>query len=71
VLFRSAEEERAARHLARVKATRLARSAKVWASMMEIYARARAAARSDAELARQIGEFQTFMKLGPRKKKPT
>jgi hypothetical protein len=65
-----AEEERVANHLARVKATRLARSARVWATMMEIYARARAAARSDADLARHIADFQAFMKLGPRKKKP-
>jgi hypothetical protein len=65
-----AEEERVANHLSRIKATRLARSARVWATMMEIYARARAAARSDAELARHVADFQAFMKLGPRKKKP-
>lgn len=64
-----AEEERAARHLARVKATRLERSARVWAAMMDIYARTRAAARSDEELAGRIADFQAFMKLGPRTKK--
>jgi hypothetical protein len=64
-----AEEDRTTRLLARIKATRLARSARVWASMMDIYARARAAARSDPELAAQIADFQSFMKLGPRKKK--
>lgn len=62
-------ERSAAKHLEMVQETRLLNSSKVWKQILEIYAKAQAAARTDADVKRGIADFQDFMKTGPRTKK--
>lgn len=63
-------EASAAKHLEMVQETRLLHGSKTWSAMLEIYAKAKVAARTNPEIARGIADFAAFMKLGPRKPQP-
>ncbi len=63
-----AEPEReAAKYAEIVRETRLYHAAHVWAPLLEIYAKAQAASRTNPDVARGIADFVTYMKTGPRK----
>jgi len=64
----AAIEASARKHLEMVEETRLLHASKVWSAMLEVYAKARAAARTNPDVARGIADFARFMSLGPRKK---
>lgn len=64
----AAVEQSAAKHLEMIQETRLLNSSKVWKQMLEIYAKAQAAGRTDDDVKRGIADFQEFMKTGPRVK---
>lgn len=61
-----AVERSAAKHLEMIQETRLLNSSKVWKQMLEIYAKAQAAGRTDADVKRGIADFVEFMKTGPK-----
>ncbi len=63
-------EKSAAKHLEMVQETRALHASKVWSAMLDIYAKAQAAARTSDEVRRGVADFTAFMALGPRKKKP-
>jgi len=54
----------------RIQDTRALRAGEVWTTMLDVYARARAAGRNDAEMKRAISDFKRFMKHKPRTSKP-
>jgi hypothetical protein len=58
------------KHLEMVQETRLLHASTVWMAMLDVYARARAAARHDPELARAVADFERFMRK-PRKNHPS
>jgi hypothetical protein len=66
-----AQEAAAQEALDRVQETRALRGSTVWSAMLDIYARAQAAGRNDADIQRGIEDFQAFLKHGKRAKKTT
>lgn len=63
-----ATERSAAKHLEMVRETRQLHASKAWSAMLDVYAKAQAAARTNKELAASLADFTNFMKTGPRKK---
>ncbi len=51
-----------------VTETRAVQSASVWGVMMDIYGRAKQAAKKDPQIAAEIKAFTKFMATGPRTK---
>lgn len=64
-------QQSAEKHLEMVSETRVLHGGKTWLALLEIYAKAKAAARTNPEIARGIADFTRFMSLGPRKPRPT
>ncbi|MFO0590686.1 MAG: hypothetical protein U0441_24295 [Polyangiaceae bacterium] len=62
-------ERSAAKHLEMVQETRALHASKVWSAMLDIYAKAQAVARTNADVRRGLADFAAFMANGPRKKK--
>lgn len=63
-----AEAEAANKRLEMVQETRVLQASKVWGVMLDIYGKAKQAAKSDATIAEEIKPFAKFMSVGPRKK---
>jgi hypothetical protein len=63
-----AEAEAANKRLELVTDTRALQASKVWGVMLDIYGKAKQAAKTDAAIAAEIKPFATFMAVGPRKK---
>ena len=62
-------EQSAAKHLEMVRETRAQHASNIWRAMMDIYARADASGRTNADIARAVSDFRAFMSTGPRAKK--
>lgn len=63
-----AEAEAANKRLEMVLETRGLQASKVWGVMLDIYGKAKQAAKKDAQIAAEIKPFAKFMAVGPRKK---
>jgi len=63
-----AEAEAASKRLEMVTETRALQASKVWGVMLDIYGKAKQAAKTDARIAAEIKPFAAFMALGPRHK---
>jgi hypothetical protein len=59
----------ASKHLEMVEETSAQSSSNVWRAMLEVYAMAQAAGRTNRRIAAAIAPFAKFMQIGPRKKK--
>lgn len=66
-----AEAEAANKRLELVTDTRALQASKVWGVMLDIYGKAKQAAKTDAAIAAEIKPFAAFMAVGPRKKNNT
>jgi hypothetical protein len=66
----AAPEAEAAKQLELIQATRLMYGSKAWSAYLEIYARGQGAARTNIAIRRAIAGFASFLKHGPRAKKP-
>lgn len=67
----TATREAAARQLALIDRTRLVATSSAYSQMLLIYARAKAAARTNPDIALAIKSFEQFMKHAPRTKAAT